>query len=166
MDAIIRDAESSDLTSVYALNEAEVPHLGSTSLEQLRWFALHAAYFRIAFAEDRLAAFLIGLRPGSDYASPNYRWFCDHYTDFAYVDRVAVADFARREGLASRLYDDFAASVPTSIEHMTCEVNIEPPNPESMQYHLRLGFRQVGSQKTENGTKVVALLEKELRPAA
>ncbi|MDH3374968.1 MAG: GNAT family N-acetyltransferase [Gammaproteobacteria bacterium] len=128
----------------------------------MQWFALHAAYFRVAVGDDRLAAFLVGLRPGTSYESPNYRWFCDHYDDFAYVDRVAVADFARRAGLASRLYDDFAATLPDTVEFMTCEVNIRPPNESSMEFHRRMGFRQVGTQSTEGGNKEVAMLAKTL----
>ena len=128
----------------------------------MAWFAEHAHYFRVALAERRLAAFLVGLRPGSSYQSPNYRWFCERYDDFAYVDRVAVARDFRRHGLASRLYDDFANRMPDTVSVMTCEVNIRPPNDESLRFHERLGFRQVGSQETENGAKEVALLAKSL----
>lgn len=163
MDFAIVDVDASGLDAVLALNESEVPHLGKVDFGQMVWFAEHAHYFRVALAGQSLAAFLVGLRPGSSYQSPNYRWFCAHYDDFAYVDRVAVAADFRRHGLASRLYDDFAAAVPDSVSVMTCEVNIRPPNEESMRFHERLGFRQVGSQQTENGKKEVALLAKTLQ---
>ncbi|MDH3337800.1 MAG: GNAT family N-acetyltransferase [Gammaproteobacteria bacterium] len=162
MHFIIRDVVAPDLDAVLTLNQSETPHLGSVDLRKMQWFALHAAYFRVAVGDDRLAAFLVGLRPGTSYESPNYRWFCDHYDDFAYVDRVAVADFARRAGLASRLYDDFAATLPDTVEFMTCEVNIRPPNESSMEFHRRMGFRQVGTQSTEGGNKEVAMLAKTL----
>lgn len=162
MEFIIRDIDGPDLDAVLTLNQSEVPHVGSIDLPRMQWFAANAAYFRVAMNEDRLAAFLVGMRPGTSYQSPNYRWFCDRYDDFAYVDRVAVADFARRFGLASRLYDDFAATVPASVEFMTCEVNVQPPNESSMIFHRRLGFRQVGTQTTEGGSKEVAMLAKDL----
>ena len=162
MKVLITDVEASMLGSVLALNESEVPHLGKVDADRMAWFAGNASYFRVAMADDRLAGFLVGLRPGTRYQSPNYRWFCARYDDFAYVDRVAVAADFRRHGLASRLYDDFAASVPASVSVMTCEVNIRPPNEESMRFHRRLGFRQVGTQATENGSKEVALLAKTL----
>lgn len=166
MDYIIRNIEAPDLDAVLLLNQSEVPHVGNVDLQQMQWFASNAAYFRVVCTRDRIAAFLVGMRPGTSYESPNYRWFCDHYADFAYVDRVAVADFARRLGLASRLYDDFAAAVPATVEFMTCEVNIQPPNESSMQFHQRLGFRQVGSQFTAGGSKEVAMLAKDLRAGA
>lgn len=162
MEYVIRDIVEPDLGTVLQLNQSELPHVGSIDLQKMRWFAANAAYFRVVCADDQISAFLVGLRPGTSYESPNYRWFCDRYPDFAYVDRVAVADFARRLGLASRLYDDFAAAVPASVRFMTCEVNIVPPNESSMQFHQRLGFRQVGSQITEDGSKEVAMLAKEL----
>ena len=162
MGFLITDVERSVLDQVLALNEAEVPHLGKVDIDRMAWFATNASYFRVAMAEDRLAAFLVGLRPGTSYQSPNYLWFSDRYEDFAYVDRVAVAADYRRHGLASRLYDDFAATVPGTVRVMTCEGNIRPPNEESMRFHHRLGFRQVGTQATENGSKEVALLAKTL----
>jgi predicted GNAT superfamily acetyltransferase len=162
MNFEITDVTTTDLVAVLALNESEVPHLGKVNIEQMHWFASNAAYFRVAKSDERLAAFLVGLRPDTDYASLNYRWFCDRYEDFAYIDRVAVAAFARRHGLASRLYDDFAASMPDSVKSMTCEVNVRPPNDDSMRFHTRLGFREVGTQVIENGSKEVALLLREL----
>lgn len=162
MEFAIIDVERSGLEPILALNESEVPHVGKIGIDQMAWFAAHAHYFRVALSGERLAAFLVGLRPGSSYASPNYRWFCDRYDDFAYVDRVAVAAEFRRHGLASRLYDDFAAAMPSTVRVMTCEVNIRPPNEESMRFHDRLGFERVGTQETENGSKEVALLAKSL----
>ena len=153
---------AADLEHVLALNETAVPHVNSIDLEQMRWFADNAYYFKIATIEGQLAGFLIGLRPGLDYRSENYRWFCDNYADFAYVDRVAVDEAARRFGVASALYEDFAASVKGVVPYMTCEVNLMPPNESSMRYHEQHGFRQVATQETEGGTKKVALLEKEL----
>ncbi len=158
MKLTLRDALAEDLDEVLALNEANVPAVGKVSIEKMHWFREHAHYFRIVVAEDRLAAFLIGLRPGTRYESSNYRWFCDNYDDFAYVDRIAVSDQARRLGLASRLYEDFATAM-AGAGVMTCEVNILPPNPSSMRFHERRGFRQVGTIEYEPGAKAVALME-------
>jgi predicted GNAT superfamily acetyltransferase len=47
---------------------------------------------------------------------------------------------------------------------MTCEVNTRPPNESSMQFHRRLGFKQVSSLELDGGSKEVALLVKQLRP--
>lgn len=154
----IADVQADHLGAVLRLNAAEVPHLGEADLEKMEWFVANASYFRVALSDGELAAFLVGLRPGTAYQSPNYLWFCERYPDFAYIDRVAVAAAFRRQGLASLLYEDFAATLPAAVGMMTCEVNIHPPNEDSMRFHERLGFRQVGTQTIESGRKEVAML--------
>ena len=158
----ISDITEVDFDAALALNEASVPHVSSINLEKIRWFAKQVFYFRIARVDGRFAGFLIGLRPGIDYASENYRWFCENYRDFGYIDRVAIAPDARRLGIASALYDDFASKLKGEVPVMTCEINIRPANATSMRFHERHGFIQVASQETENGTKMVALMEKRL----
>ena len=157
----IFDIDRTDHEAVLALNSASVPHVNNIGGDELAWFAKHAAYFRGASIDEKFAGFLIGLRPGTTYASLNYRWFCANYSDFAYVDRVAVNEWARRQGVAEALYADFANS-QTNVSLMTCEVNIRPTNIASMKFHTRLGFKQVGSQEIDSGTKEVALMEKKL----
>lgn len=157
---ILRDVEDAELGSVLRLNEASVPAVNSVDLEQMRWFSDHAAYFRVAMLGDSFAGFLIGMRPGTSYASPNYRWFCAAYADFGYIDRIAIADDARRLGLATRMYRDFEASLPSSAGVLTCEVNLVPPNESSMRFHEGYGFRTVGTQTLEEGRKKVALMAK------
>lgn len=157
----ISPIEPDDFDAVLALNELSIPHVNSIGHEELRWFTEHAAYCHAVKSAGRVAGFLIGLRPGTGYKSLNYRWFCEHYEDFAYVDRVAVADWARRQGIAALLYDDFARS-QTGAPFMTCEVNLRPANEGSLSFHRRLGFRQVGTQELDDGKKEVSLLEKTL----
>jgi hypothetical protein len=156
----LQDVTERWLPAILALNETAVPHVNSIDMEQLHWFAKAAAYFRIAVDGEALAGFLVGLRPGTDYESLNYRWFCDHYAEFAYIDRIVVAATARRQGLAGRFYADFERK-SQDVPVMTCEVNIRPPNDESMAFHTSQGFRQVGSQDLDGGAKEVALLAKE-----
>ena len=166
MDAdylIIRDVHHSDLDPVLVLNQSEVPHVGSVDAVRMRWYAENATYFRVAVASGDLAGYLVGFRPGTAYTSPNYRWFCERYGDFAYVDRVAVSAAARRGGIATRLYADFAATMPPDVPIMTCEVNVQPPNASSMRFHRRLGFRQVGSLTSDDRTKSVAMMLRQLQ---
>lgn len=157
----ISEIEENDYGAVLALNADSVPHMNLISEIELQWFVKHAALACVAKIDDSLVGFLIGLRPGMSYASPNYEWFCENRKDFAYVDRVAVAKSARRKGVADSLYRYFAES-QAGTPVMTCEINIRPPNPGSMLFHKRMGFRQIGSQETEQGKKEVALMEKTL----
>jgi hypothetical protein len=157
----IKNVTQKDFVDVLRLNEESLRDLSRINTGDLQWFADNAAYFRTISVDKRLAGFLIGLRPGTSYASPNYRWFCDNYDDFAYIDRVAVAAWARRRGIAESFYNDFENSL-TGVPVMTCEVNIRPPNNGSMQFHERQGFTRIGSQVIDDGEKEVALMEKRL----
>jgi predicted GNAT superfamily acetyltransferase len=158
----IADVTPAELAEVWRLNQDSVPHVGSVDLAAMEWFAANAHYFRVARLNQALAGYLIGMRPGLPYASPNYRWFSEKYDDFGYIDRVAVSPDVRRRGVASALYEDFAATLGGEVAVMTCEVNIRPPNESSMRYHEQHGFVRVGSQETEGGKKEVAMLEKKL----
>lgn len=147
------------LEPVRVLNLASVPHVNALDARELLWFADKADYFRLATMQGRLAGFLIGLGPGLEYASPNYRFFCRRHRKFAYVDRVAVAADARRQGVAQRLYADYIDAVRGRAAVMTCEVNLRPANPGSLRFHEKLGFRIVATQETDGGNKEVALME-------
>lgn len=157
----ITSLTSADFDAVLALNATAVPHVNLIGTDELKWFKEHAASALVLKIDERLAGFMIGLRPGLDYASPNYQWFSDKHDDFAYVDRVVVSDWARRRGVAEALYDAFATA-QSDAPVMTCEVNIRPSNEGSMVFHERMGFRQVDSQVIHGGEKEVALLEKKL----
>jgi len=46
------------------------------------------------------------------------------------------------------------------VPWLTCEFDIEPPNPVSMRFHQRMGFREVGTQWIGDGKKQVSLQAK------
>ena len=160
----IRNATPDDLDAVLVMNEAAVPHVNSLDREALRLLYEQAAWFRVAAsrADGGLCAFLIGLTPEAEYDSPNFLWFAQNYPSFAYIDRVAVAEPARRNGVASALYDDFEGAFRSQVPMLACEVNLRPANPASMGFHRRRGFTQAGSQLIDNGNKEVAMMVKTL----
>ena len=157
----IRELVERDLPDVLALNQSEVPHVGTLDADRLASLWSRAAEALVAQGPgSELAAFVLAFGSGVDYGSENYRWFDERYDAFLYVDRIAVAPDWRRRGIASRIYDELGAR--TDAPWLTCEVNVEPPNPDSMAFHRRLGFVEVGRQDTEGGDKRVALLARRL----
>jgi len=152
---VLRDAHSEDLYEVLALNEKALPHVSSVTLEDMLRFLEQAAYFKII---GGIKGFLIALRPGLDYSSDNYRWFSNNFDDFLYIDRIVIAEDARRQGLGSQLYKDVIETARSCSPRLTCEVNSQPPNFQSMVFHEAFGFSCVGTQQTEDATKEVSLL--------
>jgi predicted GNAT superfamily acetyltransferase len=162
MPVAIRTAELSDYEVVRVINEHAVPAVSSISMTELRALAKQCCRFIVAIVDEEFAGFLMALQPGQDYRSENYRWFSSQYEKFVYVDRIAVSPAYKGRGIGRALYaavETFAIEVAPIL---TCEVNILPPNPESMAFHTRLGFREVGQQDTEGGTKRVSLMMKQL----
>ncbi|HEV8409226.1 MAG TPA: GNAT family N-acetyltransferase [Gemmatimonadaceae bacterium] len=159
---VIRDADADDHAAVLALNNSAVPHVNALTPDEFAWIAGHAGYFRVAVDEAGLAGFVIAFPPGLDYWSLNYRWFTDFFRGdgFFYLDRIVVARRARGRGVGRALYDDIGRFVAGAWPRIALEVNLLPPNPGSLAFHERMGFRRVGVREEENGAKAVALMER------
>jgi predicted GNAT superfamily acetyltransferase len=146
---------------VLALNNSAVPNMNELSPEMFAWLAGHADYFRVAEDPGGILGVVIALAPGHDYWSLNYQWFTAQGGDFLYLDRVVVAEHARGTGVGRALHDDIDRFASGRWPRITLEVNLLPPNPESIAFHERLGFRRVGIREEESGTKAVVLMERE-----
>ena len=162
MTTVIEPATGADLSAVLAINQACVPHVSSIPLEELRDLARQACHFTVVRADGKVVGFMLALGPGQHYESLNYRWFSEHYGNFVYVDRIAFASGFRGAGLGRKLYDHLEREYKGRVPVITCEVNLLPPNPDSLAFHKRLGFEEVGQQDTEGGRKRVSLLAKQL----
>lgn len=153
-----RDATAADFPAILALNEAFVSVLSPLDVERLARLHVQAALHRVIEHDGRVEAFLLALREGADYDSPNYRWFAQRHARFLYVDRIVVAGNTQARGAGNRLYRDLhALALRDDVPLITCEFDIEPPNPASARFHARLGFREVGRQQLDGGRKTVSL---------
>lgn len=150
---------AADIPRLVELNDAAAPAVPITSEAQMA-VLLEAAGFTLAAREgDTLIGFVIGMRAGSDYPSENYRFFDARSSDFLYVDRIVIDGSRRGAGTGRALYSAvFELARVDGMREVTCEVNLDPPNPESLAFHSRLGFRRIGEQATKNGSVTVALL--------
>ena len=157
-----RDAAEGDEDFILALNAACTPAVAEMSLEDYRDIAGWAHRVLVAEVGGKPCGFLILIRPGSAYPSDNYAWFEAKFDHHLYVDRIAVSDWARGEGVGRALYEE-ALQMANKLgeQRITAEVNEEPPNPESMAFHTRMGFRFLHSRPSRHG-KVVAMLERPL----
>ncbi|MFB2597257.1 GNAT family N-acetyltransferase [Herbiconiux sp. P17] len=181
---VVRPLSEADIERLVMLNRAAVPAVNDIGEAEMRTLVAQATLATAVVAPahpdpahpdpahpdpahpDAVLGFVLALPPGVDYASENYRWFSERAASaadgdarFLYVDRIVVAEGQRSAGLGAVLYDAvFAAAREAGATEVDCEVNVEPPNPGSLAFHARLGFREVGRQATKGGTVVVALL--------
>lgn len=162
MTHIIRDIVLADHDQLVELNSASVPAVSEVTSEG---FARLVKTSGTAFAavddaaEHEVLGFIVAFVPGSSYASENYRFFENRGTNSLYIDRIVVRESHRQQKLGQLLYAHaFELAASAGRAELTCEVNIEPPNPGSMRFHERLGFVEIGQQQTKDGTVRVALL--------
>ena len=155
---VLRAALVEDFGTLVELNEREVQQTSPMDLERLRELAQLSSYYTVAEVDGRVAAFLLALREGAPYLNDNYAWFAARFPRFVYVDRIVVgAEFAGLK-IGSRLYQDlFDYARSHGIKAITCEYNIEPPNPGSQKFHDKFGFKELGRQWVGHGTKLVSL---------
>lgn len=151
-----RTMAEGDLDWVLALNtafEVELSPLDAPALASLVGRSAHA------FSVDPDAAFLIAMDQSSNYDSPNFLWHRNRFDRFVYVDRIAVSADHRRKGIAQALYGAlFEAARRDGQPRIVCEVNSDPPNPQSDAFHDALGFTAVGEEHLPDRGKTVRYL--------
>jgi uncharacterized protein len=154
----IRAVCHSDLQAVLALNYESERFLSPLTMERLEQLDAQAELHQVLEVQGKVIAFVLALREGARYDSPNYKWFMARYASFLYVDRVVVSVGRHGEGIGRALYDVvFAHARETGVPWVTCEYDIEPPNPWSERFHRKSGFAEVGRQFVADGMKMVSL---------
>ncbi len=161
----VRDTGADDYGAILSMNLNAMPAVSAANEDHLIWLVSAACFPKVAVVDGKVVGFMLGLPPGLEYQSENYRWFSDRYEYFVYVDRVVVKELYRGNGVGATLYDAvFQFAALRDVPVVLCEVNLAPRNEGSLRFHERLGFREVGQQTTDGGAKLVSLLEKRLVP--
>ena len=160
----LKRVEKSDLTLIHRLNEVCVPHVNSIPVEDFKWYLdVLEHFYKVVDENGLLAGTVVIMKPDLDYESANYHWFVERYKQFLYIDRIMVSAAYRGQGVASFMYERLQEIArEAGYLSLCCEVNIKPKNIESLALHEKIGFRSVGTQLTENGTKQVTLLMKQV----
>lgn len=140
------------------LNTESEHFLSPLDLTRLTRLHSAAAMSQVISVENSVLAFLLAFREGADYDSINFRWFADRYRRFLYVDRIVVSPKAQGTGLGRVLYEGvFEHARSSEVPLVTCEFDIDPPNPASERFHAAFGFSEVGRQPVAGGKKWVSL---------
>ena len=148
----IRSFQSKDLGPLYAINQAGVPGVGHAATEEDLGALISMGTCLVAINDDRIPIGFINLvAPGTTaYESDNLRWIEDWISrekvSAHYVDRIAIGETARGQGIGEALYRAaFEAAKPNAF--LCCEVNTAPDNPGSHRFHQRLGFNPIGDHR-------------------
>ncbi|BDU17356.1 GNAT family N-acetyltransferase [Lysobacter auxotrophicus] len=162
MSIVVRDVREHELDSVLALNNAAGPAILPLDAARLRHFFDTAEYFRVAERDGAIAGFLIGVGSHTNHDSSNFRWFCERYPDFFYIDRIVVASRRRGGGVGRAFYADAQSYAELRYPQMACEVFLEGTNDPALLFHGSFGFHEVGQHVMEEADVRAAMLMKPL----
>ena len=155
----LRPAAAEDLVRLVELNNSAVPAVPLVSNEEMAQLLEQAHWSVVAERDGELQGMVLCFGTGEDYSSENYQYFEQNYASHFYIDRIVIDESARGEGLGAKLYAEvFAEAAHRGADVVTCEVNLEPPNPASIAFHHRMGFADVSTQATKGGSVVVQLM--------
>ena len=159
----LKDFSKEDLEFIFECNQLNKPQVGNLTLDKLKLLVKNSHYLKVAFYNGNPAGFLLCLIEDKNYDSPNYQWVSKKYSNFIYIDRISIMRQFQNMKISTAFYLDLITfSCLNNFSSIICEVNIQPPNPGSLRFHKRFDFLECGSQFTEQGTKEVQFLIKQL----
>lgn len=151
----IRQATVADHAAILAINDQSVPGVSALDAAKLEMLAAACDPLLVAVGDDGVAGYLIAFPPDAQYQGACFRWFRENRPGSLYIDQVAIGASARRRGAGAALYHAAEqAALERDLDRLTCEVNLDPPNPESMAFHAARGFQQVGTLVVPDGRRV------------
>jgi predicted GNAT superfamily acetyltransferase len=157
-DIRIRGTTAGDFFSIVELNATAVQHTSAMDVPRLQNLDALATYHKVILVDGAVAGFLLAMRDNTPYPNDNYAFFAARYGTFLYIDRIVINPVYAGLRLGTLLYRDvFDYARSKGLPVIACEYNIEPPNEPSRRFHDRFGFREIGTQWLEGGTKRVSL---------
>ena len=135
------------LQSIYDLNQANTPEVGSLeSMQHLKQLIEFSSYNLLVLCNDEIVGFIICMRESSAYGSENYKFFAQRLKKFLYVDRVVIDERHRRAGLGKAIYEDIFTHASNDYLPIALEVNTQPVNQPSLNFHEKMGFDRIGAK--------------------
>lgn len=159
MDTVeIGEIGKEDFRRIAEINEMVVEHMSPMDEARLEELLGYTGYARKITAGGDIAGFILAMPENRPYRNDNYGWFSARYGNFLYIDRIAIMPGYEGRGLGSALYRDlFEFAQRAGKEVIACEINVVPPNEQSMMFHRKFGFSEAGQQWLGNGAKKVSM---------
>jgi predicted GNAT superfamily acetyltransferase len=142
------------------MNNSAVPDVNRIDDRKARWLIAHARLSASAALDGRAAGVIVVLDDTAALSSEYFQWFTARYRNFLYIDRVIVAAWARRQGVATRLYREVDRLANEHHLAVASEVYCDPPNAPSLAFHAKMGYMEIGQQLSLAEGKTVAKLIK------
>ena len=158
-----RAVEDRDHDWIVALNEVHVKATAPMDRAGLLGLLNECRFTCIA---EEQAGFVLCMDHTSSDDGPNFNWFKSRYEKFLYVDRIVVDLTKNQKGTGQALYAQvFAEASRRGLPLVCAEVNIDPPNPVSINFHEKQGFETAGEAFLPDRDKTVRYFTRAIAPA-
>ena len=160
----IRSLSVADFQAVVRINVQGLPGVAALDEPELaRLMAMPNHHLVVENVSTVIVGYALVLDHDAPYDGEEFQAFKRKMAKpFIYIDQVATLREARRTGIGAATYEAIKNKAKLSgTLLLCCEVNINPPNNESLAFHQNQGFSQLESMATEDG-RVVALLIKDV----
>lgn len=153
----LRQATLADGDAIIALNTGSVDATSPMDMDEFRLLFELSSLTIVAQKNDQVSGFLMGFQDGADLDGANYQWFAERLKSFFYIDRIVIAAACRSSGLGQKMYAHVRAWAGAKGLHwLAAEMNLDPPNLQSLKFHKRNGFLEIGTQRLTGG-KIVSM---------
>ena len=147
IDELSLPYNNKDILSIYSINQANTPEVGSLkSVGKLKELLHMSSLVLVARINNEIIGFVVCLEAGAAYKSLNYKYICKEAKKFVYIDRIAIKNQHRRSGVGKSLYEVIINYSEKSELPVYCEVNTKPRNQPSLDFHKKIGFFKIGSK--------------------
>ena len=153
--SLTKSPSENEVKEMHLINQENIPELGD--VPELEDFKLLVSWCENIFVykhEDIIKAFVLCMREGQDYNSPNYQYISSRFKNFLYVDRIAVQEEFRGKGIGEKIYSTVIAKGKENNLDILCEVNTRPLNEPSIAFHQKMGFEEIGTNDFEKNSVV------------
>ena len=140
----LHELQNNDIPSIWLINQEGLPGTGKISEKEIADLLSISELALGAYEENELVGFVLCLPPKTRYGSLNYAWFNKRYEEFLYVDRIAVSENHRNCKIGTKLYKEVISHAEQNNYPIAAEVSLKPPNPDSLRFHERNGFNEIG----------------------
>ena len=148
------------VNDMHSINQENVPEVGDISdlvdFQLLLDFSEHILCFK---DKGVVIGFVLCMREGQSYQSENYKYLTSRFSNFLYIDRIAIKKEYRRRGLGEKIYLELVSIAEKLGLDILCEVNTRPRNDASLLFHEKMGFEEIGTNDFEKNS--VMYLRKE-----
>ncbi|QDV54307.1 GNAT family N-acetyltransferase [Rosistilla oblonga] len=152
---ILREMTPDDAARVIALNEAAVDVTSPIDADRFAELYELSSVRLVAETNCEVVGFVLAMTDACGYDNGNYRWFAKRLKNFLYIDRIVVSATCRGLGLGRLIYSRiYELARQTGSVQVCAEMDLNPPNNASLDFHSKAGFIQLGTRSLESGKQV------------